>query len=65
LDLEKQNLADQLAVTRAELEEVRSHKTDAPNFSLPDSAKLLNQFRKKLPKSKISLREVELLLELL
>ena len=65
LDLEKQNLADELAQVRAELEEVRSHKTDALDFSLPDSGELLNQFRKKLPKSKISLREIEMLLELL
>jgi hypothetical protein len=40
LDLEKQNLADELAQVRAELEKVRSHKTDAPNFSLPDLTKL-------------------------
>ncbi len=40
LDLEKQNLADELAVTRAELEKVRSQKTDASNFSLPDLAKI-------------------------
>ncbi len=65
LDLEKQNLADELALTRAELEEVRSQKTDASNLNLAEPAELLNQFRKKLPKSKISLREVETILEML
>ena len=65
LDLEKQNLAEQLEQVKAELEEVRSQKTDAPVFELPEPAELLNQLRKKSPKSKVSLREVEMLLELL
>lgn len=66
LDLEKQNLADQLEQVKAELEKVRSHSLEpTANTELPEPAELLNQFKKKLPKSKISLREVELLLELL
>jgi uncharacterized coiled-coil DUF342 family protein len=64
LDLEKQNLAHQLEQVRAELE-MRSQKTNAPNFPLPEPGELLNQFRKKLPKSRISLREVEMLLKLI
>jgi len=61
---ENDDLKKELAQARVEVTQVRS-QTDAPTFSLPDSAELLNQFRKKLPKSKISLREVEIILELL
>ena len=50
----------------ADLEEVRSQSSDSTaNNKLPEPAELLNQFRKKSPKSKISLREVEVLLNLL
>ncbi len=65
LGSENQELLKKLQDTRAELKEVRSQKTDAPVFELPEPAELLNQFRKKLPKSKIGLRDVEMLLELL
>lgn len=62
---ENENLLKKLQDTRAELKEVRSQKTDAVLFEMPEPAELLNQFRKKLPKSKVTLREVETLLELI
>ena len=65
LDLENQTLTEKLEQAEAELQTVRSQKTDAVLFEMPEPAELLNQFRKKLPKSKISLREVDLLLDLL
>ncbi len=48
-----------------ELEEVRSHSSDQNVSELPGPAELLNQLKGKLPKTKISLREVEAILELL
>ncbi len=63
LGSENQELLKKLQDTRAELKEVRSHQSEPTE--LPEPGELLNQFRKKLPKSKISLREVEMLLELL
>ncbi len=65
LDLEKQNLADELAQVRAELEEARSHDSSESTHELPEAGDLLNQLKGKLPKTKISLREIEAILELL
>ncbi|HEY9691448.1 MAG TPA: hypothetical protein V6D15_04550 [Oculatellaceae cyanobacterium] len=55
----------ELTGLRAELYQAQRQPTEPTIVQLPEPTELLNQFRKKLPKSKISLREVELLLELL
>jgi hypothetical protein len=65
LDLEKQNLADKLQQTQAELEKARSHDSSESTHELPEAGDLLNQLKGKFPKTKISLREVEAILELL
>lgn len=65
LDLEKQHLAEELAQARAELDELRSHGTGSLIDELPEASELLNQLKGKFPKSKVSLREVESLLELI
>jgi hypothetical protein len=65
LDLENQNLVHQVATTQAELEKVRSHDSSESTHELPEAGDLLNQLKGKLPKTKISLREVEAILELL
>ncbi len=65
MDLEKQNLADELQQTQAELEKARSHDSSESTHELPEAGDLLNQLKGKLPKTKISLREVEAILQLL
>jgi hypothetical protein len=65
LDLEKQNLAHQLEKTQAELEKARSHDLPDSTYELPEAGDLLNQLKGKLPKTKISLRDVEVLLKML
>jgi hypothetical protein len=65
LDLQNQNLVHQLQQTQAELEKARSHDSSESTHELPEAGDLLNQLKGKLPKTKISLREVEAILELL
>ncbi len=65
LDLEKQNLVDELQQTQAELEKARSYSSDQNVSELPEAGDLLNQLKGKVPKTKISLREVEAILQLL
>ncbi len=49
----------------ADLEKARSHDSSESTYELPEAGDLLNQLKGKLPKTKISLREVEAILELL
>jgi predicted RNase H-like nuclease (RuvC/YqgF family) len=68
LDLEKQNLADELAQVRAELETLRRSSTSDSTIllnQLPEPLTLLNQLRGKLPKTKVTSRDIEAILELL
>jgi hypothetical protein len=58
-------LAHQLEITQAELEKARSHDSSESTHELPEAGDLLNQLKGKLPKTKISLREIEAILELL
>jgi hypothetical protein len=58
-------LADELQQTQAELAKARSHDSSESTHELPEAGDLLNQLKGKLPKTKISLREVEAILELL
>ena len=64
---ENESLLKKLQQTRAEFEEVRSPKTDAGTFEMPEPAILLQKLRsiKAFKNSKVTLAEVEKLLELL
>jgi hypothetical protein len=65
LDLQNQNLADELQQTQAELEKVRSHDSSESTHELPEAGDLFNQLKGKLPKTKVTSRDVEAILELL
>jgi hypothetical protein len=65
LDLEKQHLADELAETRAELDQVRRSLNQSA-MALPEPATLLSTVRNQLgKKSKATLQDVEAILEIL